>query len=179
VFLPEAYAVLDGVKIGLQQVIFDRDHPEIRVAAVWPGDVAFSRDAGKHWMPLDVTRNGFLSTELYQLPVSLFFDDSLNPTTKAPSLYIALGGGSMKRVDGPFPTLASGLVEICPTCLGSVAGPARRGCGRGHTGRSPDAAPGSGDKYYRGRLLFDSGKVSTLTYHFEANGRSTSKPNFF
>jgi len=159
---------------GLQSMVFDRDHPEIRVAALWPGGLAFSRDAGKHWMPLDVTNSGHFSIELHQLPFSVFYDPQPNPATKAPSIYIALNGGSIKRVDGPFPSLESGLIEICPTCLSSPIG------NKSQVVAVFDALDArlplhqDHDGFYRGRLLFDSAKVSTLTYHFEVDGHPTA-----
>src|SRR5262249_37776912 len=36
----------------LAQMLFVRGHSEIRVAVLYPGGVAFSRDAGVHWIPL-------------------------------------------------------------------------------------------------------------------------------
>jgi len=159
---------------GLQQMAFDRNHPEIRVAALWPGGLAFSRDAGKHWLPLDVTNSSYLSLDLYELPFSLFYDPQPNPATKVPSIYVALNGKSMKRVDGPFPSLESSLVEICPTCLGLQKGRKSQIVVIFDTLDATLPLRQDHDGFYRGRLLFDSAKVSTLTYHFEVDGQPTA-----
>jgi hypothetical protein len=159
---------------GLQQMVFDRNHPEIRVAALWPGGLAFSRDAGKHWLPLDVTNSSYLSTDLYELPFSLFYDPEPNPATKAPSIYVALNGKSMKRVDGPFPSLTSSLVEICPTCLKLQSDKKSQVVAVVDTLDARLPLHQDHDGFYRGRLLFDSATLSTLTYHFEVDGQPTA-----
>ena len=159
---------------GLQSMVFDQSHPEIRVAALWPGGVAFSRDAGKHWLPLDVTNSSYLSTELYQSVFSLFYDPQPNPTTKAASIYLALSGGSIKRVDGPFPSLTLGLVAICHTCLGSQIGNRSQIVAVVDTLDARLPLHQDRDGFYRGRLLFDSAKVSTLTYRLEIDGNPTA-----
>jgi hypothetical protein len=160
---------------GLQSMVFDRNHPEIRVVALAPGGLAFSRDAGKHWLPLDVTNSSYLSTELYELPFSLFYDPQPNPTTGAPSIYVALHGKSMKRVDGPFPSLASSLVEICPTCLGLQSGRKSQVVAVVDTLDARLPLHQDHDGSFRGRLLFDSATVSTLVYHLEVDGHATPR----
>ena len=144
------------------------------MAALWPGGVAFSRDAGKHWLPLDVTNVSYLSTELYELPFSLFYDPEPNPATGAPSLYVAANGKSIKRVDGPFPSLVSSLVEICPTCLGLRIG--RKSQVVVVINKLDARLPlhQDYDGFYRGRLLFDSAALSTFAYHFEVDGETTA-----
>ena len=91
----------------LVDVNFNRDHPEIRVAALFPGGIAFSRDYGQHWIPLHVTNaDPFGSPPVYDLiemPHSVFYDPEPNVLTNAPSIYLAVQGRGVIRVDGPFP----------------------------------------------------------------------------
>jgi hypothetical protein len=54
---------------------FDAFTGDVRVAALFYGGIAFSRDAGKDWMALDITDNDhFVSANLTQIVTSVFFD---------------------------------------------------------------------------------------------------------
>jgi hypothetical protein len=79
-------------------VIFAPEHPDWRFALLNPAGVVFSRDAGHHWIPLNVTSP-------VDRPSSGFYDPTLNPTTGSPSLYVALHGHGVIRVDAPFSSL--------------------------------------------------------------------------
>jgi hypothetical protein len=155
----------------LQVVLFDRDHPNIRVVALWFGGVVFSRDAGKHWIPLLVTNDDLFDTGPPEYPMSMFYDTERNPKTGHPSLYIAMLGKSMKRVDGPLLDVTASQVAICGFCA------------TGLFGRRPeiiklvlDSPRGSftlrRDVHgtYRTTFLLDPNTTRTITYHFDIDG---------
>jgi hypothetical protein len=90
---------------ALADVAFDRNHPNIRVAALYPGGLAFSPDAGATWIPLDVTdANPATANDLMELPISVFYDGE-SASNGTATIYLALRGPSLKAVTGPFPTL--------------------------------------------------------------------------
>jgi hypothetical protein len=89
----------------LGDVAFDRNQPSVRVAALYPGGLAFSPDAGATWIPLDVTDgNPATANDLMELPISVFYDGESTSNGMA-TIYVALRGPSLKAVTGPFPTL--------------------------------------------------------------------------
>jgi hypothetical protein len=85
-----------GNECSLAFMAFSRDAPDIRVATLYPGGVAFSSDDGLSWTPLDVTNAG--SSEPIELPISAFYDPRPNPDGTS-ALYVALQGKGVKRVD--------------------------------------------------------------------------------
>jgi len=100
-------------------MIFDRNHPNYRFALLSPGGAAFSRDSGKHWIaiqgPWSYGRSsGSGSGEMtlpfpFVLPISGFYDDTeVVPTRHTSSLYVALRGRGIVRVDAPFAKLGVG-----------------------------------------------------------------------
>jgi hypothetical protein len=164
----------------LVDVAFNREHPEIRVAALFPGGIAFSRDYGRHWISLNVTNTqpfplgkfaqGF---DLIEMPRAVFFDPQLNPFTGSPSIFVGIQGQGVMRVDGPFPTLVSGRIFYCPACENLVA-----------TLSSQIVAfvPGLGvtvplrpqsDGLFRGDFPFDSAKNTSFSYYFTVDGNQT------
>ena len=158
----------------LTEMVFVRDHPEIRVATLYPGGVAFSRDAGNHWIPLDVINQQ--SSQPTELPQSSFYDSALNFRNGDTNLYIALEGKGLRRVEGPFPTLEGGLVVFCPGCPGGgglLAGAAVNVI----VGALATSVPLrlDGDGLYRGTVLFDSAKITSFDYQFEVNGKPTRR----
>jgi len=158
----------------LTQMVFLRDHPEIRVAVLYPGGVAFSRDGGHDWIPLDVT-HAQAAQQPIELPNSAFYDPQPNFLNGLTSLYVALAGRGLKRVDGPFATLEGGQVVFCPTCTaggGSFAGDAEVRVVVGALGVSERLRRGA-DGLFRGTVLFDSAQLTSFDYHFEVNGSST------
>jgi hypothetical protein len=164
---------------SLTDVNFVRDHPEIRVAALFPGGVAFSRDYGHHWLALDVTNAQPFGNpptyDLIEMPTAVFYDPQLNPATGQPSIYIAIQGKGVKQVDGPFPTLISAQVVFCTACEaggGSIAGDAVVKIFVGALGTSVPLHLGS-DGLFHGNVLFDSAKITSFDYHFEVNGKPT------
>jgi hypothetical protein len=87
---------------ALSDVAFDRSQPDIRVAALYPGGLAFSNDAGRTWTPLDVTNsNPATSKDLMELPVSVFYDGESASNGMA-TIYVALRGPSIIAITGPF-----------------------------------------------------------------------------
>lgn len=90
----------------LQQVIFSRDDPNFRIAILFPGGVAFSRDpAGQQWTRIDDnlqgvgTLNGVRRlSDLIAHPYSGF----LSQYQGRDRLYLALFGRGVVRIDGPF-----------------------------------------------------------------------------
>jgi photosystem II stability/assembly factor-like uncharacterized protein len=83
----------------LQAMAFDPSHPNRRFALLDPAGVAFSRDAGMHWVRLPV------STEIDR-PTQAFFDPTRNPATGQGSLYVALHGHGLERVDANWSRLS-------------------------------------------------------------------------
>lgn len=149
----------------LNSMVFVRDRPEIRVAVLHPGGIAFSRDSGANWISLPVT-------ELIDIPFGAFYDTEINPATNTPSLYIALRGRGVIRVDAPFNTLASlnfelrGLPE---TRNGSVVAV------NDTTGHVTPLSPGP-DGVYRGTELFDAAVTprATHVYRYVINNQFQS-----
>jgi hypothetical protein len=104
---------------SLAKMIFDRNHPNYRFALLSPGGVAFSRDSGKHWVaiqgPWSYGRSsgsgpGDMALPFpFVLPISGFYDDTeVDPTRHTSSLYVALRGRGIVRVDAPFAKLGVG-----------------------------------------------------------------------
>jgi hypothetical protein len=185
--------VFFGGTCSLSGMSFDRRDPSIRVAATYPGGLALSRDGGAHWIALNVTHNVSYTTALLpngrsillrvwrpvEIPQSVFYDDQVGIGT--PSIYMALDGNSIKRVDGPFSSLQALNFSICAPCLGISAFDLARRSRRDPIHVSAvfsniqAVVPLSvgDDGLYHGSLLFDSSKLSALTYHLEVDGNST------
>ncbi len=157
---------------ALSGMSFDVDNPNIRVAALFPGGIAFSRDNGADWMPLE----GGLGQPILDtlpgaphpggLPSSVFYD-SFNSID--PSLYVALANRGVVRINGPFNTLEAAEYKV-------------QGLGRGHTVNVVDdttssttvLTQGAGDTY-QGTELFDSSLFQALSYHFVIDGQSSNE----
>jgi hypothetical protein len=149
----------------LNAMVFVRDRPEIRVAVLHPGGVAFSRDGGANWIELRVT-------QLIEIPFGAFYDTDINPETNTPSLYIALRGRGVIRVDAPFDTLASlnfelrGLPETRNQSVVAV---------NDTTGHITPLSPGP-DGVFRGTELFDAAvtPAATHVYRYVINNQLQS-----
>src|SRR5260370_36627782 len=84
-------------------------------ALLSPGGVAFARDSGKHWIaiqgPWSYGRSfssgpaDLGSVFPFVLPYSGFYDDTEDPIRHTSSLYVALRGRGIVRVDAPFAKL--------------------------------------------------------------------------
>ena len=87
---------------SLSGMSFDVFKPEIRVASMFYGGIAFSRDSGKTgtWMALDLTDNNHLvSDNLTKIAASTFFDGE----TLGAGYWLAAGdGGVFTFGDAPF-----------------------------------------------------------------------------
>jgi len=166
----------------LQQVLFSDKAPEMRVAILFPGGVAFSRDSGRHWIPITDQLSGFGQlTNVRQLsdliahPYSGFFDADADLLRGHSSLYLALRGRGIVRLDGPFATVEQLEFEFDPQ---------RR---MAHAGRSPEKAvainestgvvtelhPGT-DGIYRGTEILDAAGYSTIRYRIVADSGTRS-----
>jgi hypothetical protein len=109
----------------IADMFFDRTNSNIRIAALYPGGIAFSSDSGINWVPLNVTNNSASNQPQnpIELPTSLFLDDTPNPLTLQPSLYVALRSRGLIRFDGRFPNTSpstpgggNGGAEKLPNC---------------------------------------------------------------
>lgn len=99
----------------LSDMYFDRNNKNIRVAATYPGGVAFSDDAGKNWTQVLATNNGPNDGKMNPVGMvsSVFYDPVLNPQTNHPSLYVALRSRGLIEVDCP-------LCPAKPKCTAGV-----------------------------------------------------------
>ena len=157
----------------LKDMTFVQEYPALRIATTLPGGFAFSRDSGQHWIDLDLTNNGSsFYTLLNPQPIikaaGAFFDPTPNPQTHQPSLYLALTGQGVLRIDGPFLRLGAVKFAIaCPKCgavsIVDVVSNKREPL-------TPDL-----DGVFRGNELIDLGHKSQLSYRIVAGPR-TKRP---
>jgi len=161
-----------GHAFALNHVAFSRENPNIRVAALYPGGLAFSRDSGQHWMTLNVTDH-LPTIDLIELVQSVWWDFEANPSTGQGSIYMALRGRSIQRVDGPFSTLESAGFIFCGSCAtGGTAAASEVVVFVPELGVSVPLKRGS-DGRFHGNLLFDSARHTTLSYYFTVDGVQT------
>lgn len=97
-----------GWTCSLGWMAFTQAQPNIIVAALYPGGVAYSNDNGKTWKQVanatsDSPQIPAAQQNLRRLPISAWYDP--NPVTGTPSIYVAIHGKGMIRVDGDFDTL--------------------------------------------------------------------------
>lgn len=157
-----------GSHCSLGHVAFDLSDTNARVATLYPGGVAFSRDAGKHWIPLDVTNNRVSTAKgPIDLPNTAFYDPAPSPTSGYPSIYLALEGHGVERLDGPFPTLGSGQA-ICTICSQAAPGSAWIIINPLQV-RAP--LQWDSDGIYRANVPFNMANVKKLSYYFLMNGQ--------
>jgi hypothetical protein len=90
----------------LSDMAFDRNHPDVRVAVLYPGGLAFSNNGGVSWIPLDVTNANPATSnnDLMQLPISAFYDGE-SASDGTATIYLALRGPTLKAITGRFPSL--------------------------------------------------------------------------
>jgi hypothetical protein len=154
------------------QVLYRRDQPNIRVAILYPGGPAFSRDNGHHWIPLDVTHASAADQPIL-LPATAFYDPTPDPDSgnKNTILYLGLEGRSLMAVEGPFATLESGRITDCPACR------MPRGRRIANVSAVVDS-PGPqnvpmhpiGGGLYQGDFVFDSANTARVSYRVLVDG---------
>jgi Big-like domain-containing protein/pentapeptide repeat protein len=157
----------------LKDMSFVPGHPEIRIASTLPGGIAFSRDYGHDWIDLDLTNTGVSSLsqadpQPIQSPAGTFYDPTLNPRTGEPSLYVALRGAGVERVDGPFTALGGIEYTVqCQACRALTV----------FDDTSGKFAPlvRYPDGLFRMTELLDLSGITTLSYHFVVDGVATTE----
>ena len=102
-----------GNECSVTQMVFPAGQPQMRFAVLYPGGIAFSSDAGNSWIPLNAT-NAQDSLQPIEMPQSAFYDPTVNSFGDS-SLYVALEGKGVKRIDAPFATMTS--VPGCTSAL--------------------------------------------------------------
>ncbi len=161
-----------GNQCPLLQVLYLRDQPNVRVAVLYPGGLAFSRDNGHHWIPLDVTHANAAAQPILA-PMSAFYDPTPDPDSgnKNTNLYIGLEGRSLMAVEGPFATLESGRITDCPICR------LQRGRRVANVTAVVDS-PGPqnvpmhpvGGGLFQGDFVFDSATTTRVSYRVVVDG---------
>jgi hypothetical protein len=140
---------------SLNQIAFVRSQPQLRIAVLLTGGIAFSRDSGRDWIPLAG------ATGVLDRPMSAFYDPQRNPQTGTPSLYVALHGHGVVRIDAPFPTLQAVNYEIHGLL------PRRRISAVNDTTGQTTPLTEDQDGAYRGTELFDAAVTpATFRYHY-------------
>ncbi len=155
---------------------FDVFHPKIRVAGAGYGGIAFSRDNGHHWIPLDVTNNNHkLSNRLTKRVSGVYFDAETSIPGVDPSnqvIYAGLKGQSLIRVEGPFLTL-----EALGFSYTTEASPSSVEVDVGTTGQKVELRKDP-DGVYRGQVLFDSNLYTALNYSLIVDGTTISSHSY-
>ena len=95
-----------GNECSMTEMLFPVNQPQVRFAILYPGGIAFSGDGGNTWLPLNATNAGAGSQPI-EMPQSAFYDPTVNGAGNS-SLYVALEGKGIKRLDAAFATLGSG-----------------------------------------------------------------------
>ncbi len=171
-------------------VAFDPFWPQARAAAMLYGGIAFSRDSGAHWIPLDVNDNNhFLSNNLTSGVNSVFIDaETQLPGLPANNqiLYAGLHGYRLLRIEAPFRTLEA---------VNFAYNPAGTPCGAKPLGSEKASEcisvviPTLGQTielykdqsgFFDGTAIFDLSTLSssTLTYYFVVNGTKTANATY-
>jgi hypothetical protein len=161
---------------SISWMAFDVFQPKIRVAAMFYGGIAFSRDGGIHWMALDVTDNNhFLSNNLTEPVAGVFFDGETALPGLPPSsqvIYAGLKGQSLIRVEGPFLTLESANFAYLPTAPATSVSVTIPTLGQTiQLRKDPDG-------YFRGFTLFEWLTTPPLNYQFAVDGKSLSASTY-
>jgi hypothetical protein len=160
---------------SLTSVAFEFSDAISRLATLYPGGVAYSRDSGQHWIPLDVTNNRISTAKgPIDLPESAFYDPAPSPMTAYPSVYLALEGHGVKRLDALFPLPDLGAAQaICKVCSRMSPHPANVTLIIDSlSARVPLQL--DHDNKYRADVQFNMANVSALSYYYLIDGKATS-----
>jgi hypothetical protein len=105
---------------SLAWMSFSRNHPNVVVAALYPGAVAYSVDYGVSWnlaygLTLD-SQTPQAIRNVFGLPIAVWFDDGVD--SNQPAIYIAVHGRGVLRVGipkpaPPLPTNCSVTIVTC------------------------------------------------------------------
>jgi hypothetical protein len=90
---------------SLQQVIFSPNQPELRIAILTPNALAISRDSGAHWNSLsDYRLEGMPGVEKFVDLLTHAYSGAYeqDPATGLGTLYLAMRGRGVVRLDGVF-----------------------------------------------------------------------------
>jgi hypothetical protein len=140
---------------ALTGMSFDPFNPTLRVAASEFGGLAFSRDSGQDWMPLNVTDNvASAGSPLTEQVNSAFY---FYPKQM---IYAALHGGSMLSVAGPFPVIEQMTLIYPPSAATRVLATVSPMSLAFWLTKNPDAS-------FSGTFLFDSSKYKQVTVTFQ------------
>jgi hypothetical protein len=93
---------------SLAWMSFDPNEPNVVVAALYPGGVAYSNNNGQSWAlvageSLDSTKAPAAQRNLLALPISVWYDDGADSLRRA--IYVGLHGRGLMRIDGDFDAL--------------------------------------------------------------------------
>jgi hypothetical protein len=161
-----------GQECSLLGMSFDPYHPNIRLASLYPGGVALSRDFGLHWIPLDVTNvNANTAKGPIDLPGFVYYDPAPDWTLGFPSAYVGIEGHGVVRVDGLSPDLSVGQ-GICATCAGAALSPSKVQLVVPMLHASVPVQRDA-DGVWRGNVLFRGAGLESLHYQFVIDGTST------
>jgi hypothetical protein len=153
-----------GNECPMTQMVFVRDHPEVRIAVLYPGGLAYSRDGGGDWIPLNVT-NELPAAQPIELPHAALYDGRINPAGNS-SIFVALQGKGVMRVDGPFATLEAAEIKFH---AGFLRAPGIVMAQSTQLGQTIQLQRGS-DGTYDGSMLFDSRKINSFSVQITING---------
>lgn len=161
---------------SLSGMAFDPFTGVVRVAAMFYGGIAFSRDGGRHWMALDITHNNHLnSNDLNQIVTSVFFDGETHgkPSKKKSPIpgpdqriYYGLKGQSLRMVLGPFLDLESlnFSLKVAGSHVVDVYTATPSFTHTVHLYRNTAAGE------YRGSLLYDYKTAASVNFEYTVDG---------
>jgi hypothetical protein len=151
-------------------MVFPREHLNHRFAVLVPGTgVAFSRDDGHNWIPIDITTRGIPLQPIptFFQPRGAFYDDQPQPRTGHTSLYVSLRDSGIVRIDAPFASLGMARAR-CQICGGPPDSHFEL-VNEVTNVRMPLHRDASGQ--YEVSEAFDASRVSGLRYRIESGTR--------
>lgn len=158
---------------ALSALVFDRDDPNLRFAVLTPGGVAFSRDGGGHWAAVEGA-TALRPTDPVGLPYSGFYESTPDPKTKRPSLYVALLGRGILRVQAPYARLEVITFEYCSSCVPGLRDVHKVVAVDSTTKKSLSLHRDSDGKWH-GAELVDPRLTPRISYAFRVRGHHESE----